>query len=243
MLIHDMEPPFIAKLQSAGPLPSADKTLLLDLFKNTVSLRPRRDLVREGEKPDRVHLMIEGWACRYKLLSDGSRQITAFLIPGDFCDTHITIFDEMDHSISSLTDCKVAEVSREAMAELTDRPAIARALWWASLVDEATLRAWIVNMGRREALVRIAHVICELHARLRNVGLGSEEAFELPLTQEELADALGLTAVHINRTLKELRVQQVMSFKRQNIIIEDMAALRRMADFDPNYLHLPRVHR
>lgn len=236
-------PPFIKKLQSAGELPQEDRALLLGAVGDTLKLKARRDLIREGERPDRVHIMIEGWACRYKVLPNGSRQITALLIPGDICDTHITIFDEMDHSIGTLTDCEVALVSRQAMSELTNRPAIACAFWWASLVDEAILRSWIVNMGRREAPVRIAHLMCELQARLRNVGMGCDEATEIPLTQEELGDALGITAVHVSRSLKHLAAQGVLTFRRQQLVIQDLGALQRLAEFDPNYLHLPRAAR
>jgi CRP-like cAMP-binding protein len=234
-----MDAAFLLKLQSAGRLNDGDRERLSKLCDDIRPFHARRDIIREGDRPDHVHLMIEGWSCRYKMLADGTRQITAFLVPGDFCDTQITIFDEMDHSIGSLTDCRVAFVPRALIAELTEQPAIARALWWASLVDEAVLRAWIVNMGRREAQDRIAHLICELHVRLRNVGLAPGNSFELPLTQEELSDALGLTSVHVNRTLKRLREDGLMTFRRQQIVITDVPALRKIADFDPNYLHLP----
>ena len=117
------------------------------------------------------------------MLRDGSRQITAFLVPGDFCDAHITLLDQMDHSIATLTECRVAFIARHKMLEIADHPRIARALWWASLVDEAVLRAWILNLGRRDAFERVGHLICELHARLSNVGLTLAGGFELPLTQ------------------------------------------------------------
>ena len=198
----------------------------------------RRDIIREGERPDHVHLMIEGWSCRYKVLPDGLRQITAFLIPGDFCDTHITLFEQMDHSIGSLTESRVAFISRAKMRELVDRPRIARALWWAGLVDEAILRSWIVNLGRRDSFERIGHLICEMHARLRNVGLAPDNNFQMPLTQEELGDALGLTTVHVSRMLKRLRTQNLVSFMRQQIVIDDIATLQSIVGFDPNYLHL-----
>ena len=138
--------------------------------------------------------MLSGWAARYKLLPDGTRQITAFLIPGDFCDLHVTILREMDHGILALSPATIAYIPHQAMQDLPlNRPALARALWWATLVDEAVLRAWIVTIGRRDAHEGVAHLLCELHARMRNVGLVEEGAFSLPLTQEELADALGLT--------------------------------------------------
>lgn len=233
-----MMSPFFAKLNSAGEMPEDDRALLEALLGDVRSFAPRRDVIREGDRPDHVHLMLEGWSCRYKILNEGTRQITAFLVPGDFCDTHITLFDEMDHSIGTLSDCRIAFIARDKMAEIIERPHIARALWWASLVDEAVLRAWIVNLGRRDAFERIGHLICEMHARLRNVGLAPEGAFELPLTQEELGDALGLTPIHISRMLKRLRDEKLLTFKNQRIVIADVARLRELVGFDPNYLHL-----
>ena len=238
MLSGGMLPPFMKKLESAGTFTDDDRTLLLTLCEGTRTVPMRCDLISEGERPDRVHLMIRGWACRYKLLPDGSRQITALLLPGDFCDTHIMLLGEMDHTIATLTESEVAVIPHDAMRALTDRPRIARAMWWASLVDEAVLRAWIVNLGRREAFDRVAHLVCEVHARLHHVGLAPKDAFDLPLTQEDLADALGLTEVHVSRTLRRLREDGLMTFRRGEIVVTDMPRLRELAQFDPNYLHL-----
>jgi CRP-like cAMP-binding protein len=233
-----MDHPLIRKLQSVGNLTPDDLKLLADLTEDVRDFGARRDIIREGEKPDHVHLMLEGWSCRYQVLPNGGKQITAFLLPGDFCDVHITMFGEMDHSIGALGAAKVAFISRELMLAMTERPSIARALWWASLVDEATLRAWIVNFGRRDSFERVAHLICELYVRLHNVGLADENTFDLPLTQEDLSDALGLTTVHVNRILKRLREQGMMTFKRQQISILDVRKLQAAAGFDPSYLHL-----
>jgi len=233
-----MPHPLVRKLQSVGNLAKADLDLLEALVSDVRDFGARRDIIREGEKPDHVHLMLEGWSCRYQVLPDGSKQITAFLLPGDFCDVHVTMLGEMDHSIGALNAARVAFISRDVMRELIERPAIARALWWASLVDEAVLRAWIVNFGRRDSFERVAHLICELDARLQNVGLAAENEFDLPLTQEDLSDALGLTPVHISRVLKRLREEEMMTFKRQQISILDIRKLRAIAGFDPSYLHL-----
>lgn len=235
---------YIAKFESAGKqtsdLSADDHVLLLTLCDDVRSVPARHDIIREGERPEYVNLIIEGWACRAKVLRDGSRQITAFLLPGDFCDAHVTLFGAMDHNITALTDCKVAFVPRAKMDELSERPRLARALWWASLVDEAVLRAWIVNLGRRDAFDRIGNLICELHRRLANVGLTIDGEFEMPLTQEELADALGLTSVHINRTLKRLREEGLLTLRHKRLVILDVPRLQRIVGFDPNYLHLPK---
>jgi CRP-like cAMP-binding protein len=201
-------------------------------------MEARRNIIREGDRPDHVHLMVEGWAARYKLLPDGARQITAFLIPGDFCDLHVTILGEMDHSIATLTKSKVAFVPRATMSELTDRPCIAKGFWWATLVDEAVLRSWVVNIGRRGAFEAVGHLFCELYVRMRNVGLTSGQRFELPLTQEEIADALGLTSVHVNRVLQRMRADGLIVLKSGALEILDYPALQEAAGFNPNYLHI-----
>jgi CRP-like cAMP-binding protein len=230
--------PLLRKLETLGALPPEDRALLEGLVADVRDFSVRRDIIRVGERPDHVHLMLEGWSCRYQVLPNGGRQITAFLVPGDFCDVHITMLGQMDHSIGALSQSRVAFISRAVMLRLADRPAIAKAMWWASLVDEGVLRAWIVNLGRRDAFDRVAHLICELYARLRNVGLAEAGAFELPLTQEELSDALGLTSAHIGRVLKRLHSEGLMTFKRQQIVIADIDELRRASGFDAGYLHL-----
>ena len=218
--------------------------MLLKLGRDVRTLEPRHSIIRAGDRPNHVHLMIKGWACWDQVLDDGTRQITAFMIPGDFCDTHITLLAEMDHDINTLTEAQVAYIPRDVMIELTNRPAIAKAMWWASLVDEAVLRAWIVNLGRRHALERIAHLICELHARLVNVGMGGSDRFELPLTRTVLAVALGLTNVHVNRVLRTLREDGLVMSDNDRVVVVDITALQELAGFDPNYLHLrPRTTR
>jgi CRP-like cAMP-binding protein len=181
---------------------------------------------------------VEGWAARYKLLPDGARQITAFLIPGDFCDLHVTILGEMDHGITTLTRSRVAFVPRARIEELTERPSLVKAFWWSTLVDEAILRAWIVNVGRRDAFEAVGHLICELYVRMKNIGLVDGRRFDLPLTQEEIGDALGLTSVHVNRVLQRLRSEDLISFRQGLLTIHDYPALEKASGFNPNYLHI-----
>jgi CRP-like cAMP-binding protein len=219
-------------------LPAEDVEALIALCDDARDMSARRNIIREGDRPDHVHLMVEGWAARYKLLPDGARQITAFLIPGDFCDLHVTILGEMDHSIATLTRARVAYIARGRMAALTERPRVARAFWWATLVDEAVLRAWLVNVGRRDAFEAIGHLMCELYLRMKNVGLAADHRFVLPLTQEELADALGLTPVHVNRVLQRMRSDGLINFKGGALEILDYRRLQAAAGFNPNYLHI-----
>jgi CRP-like cAMP-binding protein len=230
--------PLVTKLESVARLSEGDRIALAGLCDDPREMGARSIVIREGERPDHVHLMVEGWAARYKLLPDGSRQITAFLIPGDFCDFHITILREMDHSITTLTRAKVAYIPRLKLEAITERPSLVRAFWWATLVDEAVLRAWIVNVGRRDAFEAIGHLMCELYVRMRNVGLTSDHCFELPLTQEELGDALGLTPVHVNRVLQRMRADELISLKGGMLTIHDYRRLEAASGFNPNYLHI-----
>jgi len=178
---------------------------------------------------------------RYKLLPDGGRQIMAYLVPGDFCDLHVSILGEMDHGIGALSACEVAYISRRTVEDLTtNRPAITRALWWATLVDEGTLREWLVNMGRRPADQQMAHLFCELLVRLQSVGLATQTSYEFPLTQAELADTLGVSDVHVNRMLQQLRADGLITLQGKRLTIPDVERLHEFAGFDPNYLHLTK---
>ena len=229
---------FVRKLCGHAPLPSEDIDILEKVCANQRDVPARHDLILEGDKPGPVFIVLDGWACRYKLLPEGSRQITSFLMPGDCCDLHASVLERMEHSIATLTPARVAMVPRKQMEELIfTRPFITRAFWWTQLVDEDTLRAWIVSMGRRDSTQRVAHLMCELYVRARNIGLTVGDRFEVPLTQTALGDALGLTAVHVNRVLRKLRLSGAMTLGGGTLAISDIAALAAVAGFDDNYLH------
>ena len=230
--------PLITKLEKYAPLSDDDRDAIVEASRNTREIDANRDIISEGDRPDHVHLMLDGWAARYKIVPDGARQITAYLIPGDFCDLHVTILKRMDHGIFALTPATVAYIPHETMRRLTaSRPELTRALWWATLVDEGVLRSWIVNLGRRDAYQRIAHLMCEMHVRMKNVGLVEHDSFSLPLTQEEIADTMGLTAVHVNRMLRRLRDEGLIEIGGQKLTILDLGGLQRASGFDPSYLH------
>ena len=237
------EPPgfatFIARLEMREPLEQGDREAIRDLCGSVRQVFAHRDIISEGENPDHVHLILEGWAARYKILPDGGRQITAFLIPGDFCDAHVAILGRMDHGVIALTEARIAYIGREAFDALPLRSAkLARALWWSTLVDESVLRAWVVNVGARDAYSAVAHLLCELYCRMRNVGLAADHRFSLPITQEVIADALGLTPVHVNRVLQRLRGEDLIALSKGVLAILDAEALSRAAGFDPAYLHV-----
>jgi CRP-like cAMP-binding protein len=230
------------KLEAFGQLPEADRRLLDAATENVRSVGAHEDLISEGETPGNVHLILEGFACRYKILNGGQRHIVAYLIPGDFCDLHSFILKVMDHTVGTLSPCKVVGIPRHRVLEMTERPALARALWWAPLVDEATLREWLVNIGSRPAEQRVAHLLCEMLLRLRAVGLANGDAYELPITQNELADTLGMSGVHMNRVLMTLRSEKLIQLKSKTVTILDVEKLKAFSGFNPNYLHLADIN-
>jgi CRP-like cAMP-binding protein len=209
-----------------------------------VRIAARRDLIRQGATPLHVYLISKGWACRYKSLPDGRRQIVDFLIPGDLCDLNIYILSRIDHSIGAITALDVIEIPREQLESVTERhPQITRALWWQELVSKSCHREWIVNVGARSAMERLAHLLCEMFLRLESIGASDGRSCDFPLTQRDLADATGLTSVHVNRTLQRLRERSLISLEDRRLVIPDMAALKATGLFNPDYLHLDRLRR
>lgn len=233
--------PLIAKLATVADLRETDVEKLIALCVDERTVPAKQDILSEGERPDHVHVIIDGWAARYKTLRDGSRQIVAFLIPGDFCDLHVAILGHMDHGIVALTRCRVAYIPGAELDALTsEHTGLTKAFWWSTLVDEGVLREWILNVGRRDAYERVAHLLCEMHARMKMVGLVEDGRLALPLTQDQLADTTGLTPVHVNRTLQRLRKENLIEIGKGILTILDVDALRDAAGFNGNYLHIKR---
>jgi CRP-like cAMP-binding protein len=186
-----------------------------------------------------VNLILEGWACRYKTLSDGRRQILAILLPGDFCDMKVYLLKEMDHNIAAITPLRVAQVTREKVEALVqDHPRVSQALSKTDLVDLAIQREWTLNVGQRSAYERIGHLLLELFYRLRVLGMTDGQSFDFPLTQSDIAEATGLTTVHVNRTLKELRSDGLLEVERRRVTILNIERLEDATMFNPAYLHL-----
>ncbi len=211
------------------------------MAKSVREVAARRDIIREGEKPRGVNLVLTGWACRYKQLPNGRRQLVALFIPGDLCDPHVFILKEMDHSIGALTHVTYAEIpGSEFEAMQAGSPQLTRAIWWNELVSVGVQREWTTNIGQRTAFERIAHLFCEVYARMRAAGLCSDGSCEFPLTQQDIADATGLTPVHVNRTIQDLRRQRLVELRSRTLTITNSEGLKDAAMFNPNYLHLER---
>ena len=231
--------PLIAKLSSGCLLDNDDRARLQEVTTRRRSVAARTDIISEGEAPSDVHLILEGFACRYKLMPGGRRAIMAILVPGDFCDLDVAILDQMDHNIGTLTPCTLVEIPRATVDELTAaHPNVAHALRWATLVDEATLREWLANMGQRPADRQLAHFLCELRLRLEVVGMAGRDGMHLPFTQEEIGDTLGISTVHVNRVLQHLREEGLVQMQGRDVRISDLERLEKFGEFDPGYLHL-----
>src|SRR3712207_954152 len=228
----------ISRLERHGPLSDEEKDVLREVTSRVRDYGPRQDIVREGDSPADSCLILEGFACRQNTLADGRRQITAVHIPGDFADLHSFLLGKMDDGVSAVTPCKVALVPHSALREITKNyPHLTRLLWFTTLVDGAVHREWMTGLGRLDARERVAHFFCELFLRLESVGRTQDHSYELPITQSELADAFGLSTVHMNRTLQDLRGEELISWQGKTLVIHDWERLQQVAQFDPVYLH------
>lgn len=229
----------VRKLERFEILGADDKAWLKRACEHAFSVAARTDLVREGDAPGGLFVILEGMACRLKLRSGGSRQITAYLIPGDFCDLDLALRPQMDHAISTLSSCRVVRLDFEAIHRLgSEASVIARAMRRSTLVDDATVREWLVNIGSRSAIQRIAHLFCELLVRFRAIGLAGGNSYELPVSQLDLAETTGLSTVHVNRTLQELKRLGLIEFRSRSLMIRDLPRLEALGEFDPGYLSL-----
>jgi len=232
----------LRQLERHSVLSAEDRQSLLALPYRLRRLDLGSYLVREGDEPTHCSVLISGYAFRQKLTGAGARQILAVCLPGDAVDLQNIFLDVSDHSVQLLTRCDVADVPREALQELAlTRPAIGTAIIAFTLVEASILREWVVNVGRRDARARVAHILCEFAVRLEARELATGEGFELPMTQEQLADATGLTPVHVNRVLMGLARDGLIERHRRSVAIPDWEALRRVAGFSELYLHLDQV--
>ena len=232
----------IRKFERRAKLSDSDREALLGLPYRMSTAEPGRYIVREGAATDHSVLVVSGMAFRHKISLAGARQILSFHIPGDFVDLEGSLLKVADHNVQALTRCELAFVPTVALKKLFDaHPQVALAMWIDTLIDASIFREWILNVGRRDARERIAHIFCELARRFEAAGMGSTEGYELPMTQEHLADAAGLTAVHVNRTLRAMDRDGLINRQRRFIFIPDWERSRDVAGFSELYLHLDQV--
>ena len=228
----------IRKLDRLAGLEAEDRETLAALPFRMGSARAGQLLVREGDETVDCYVLLGGYACRHKLAGDGGRQIVSFHVPGDILDIQHLLLPRADHNLEAITEIRFARIAAEALRRVArERPRIGEALWRDTLIDASIFREWVLNVGRRDAKARIAHMLCEFAIRREAAGLGSPERFELPMTQNHIADATGLTPIHVNRSLRALSDEGVIARDRRQVEILDWERMRRVADFDPMYLH------
>ena len=229
----------IRKLETVAALSDLEKEAIATLPLRLKAFEANSDLTSEGETPSECCLVLEGLVCRYKLLGAGQRQIMSLHLPGDIPDLQSLHLVVMDHTLGALTAGRAAYMPHAAVRDLTDRfPNITAAFWRETLIDASVTREWLAGVGRRSARQRIAHLICEVFVRSRALHLSEAHHFELPVTQAELGDALGLSTVHVNRILQDLRREELITWRGKSIVVRDWDRLQLSGDFEPAYLHL-----
>ncbi|ANY83586.1 Crp/Fnr family transcriptional regulator (plasmid) [Microvirga ossetica] len=238
---HSPQTLMIRKLDSIFPLSDEEKRVLQDLPVQVQALKADHDIVRIGDRPSHSCLLLEGFTCVYKLTSDGKRQIMAIHVPGDTPDLQSLHLKVMDNSVATICPCTVGFIRHDDLRRVCERyPRIAAAFWRETLVDASIFRERLLNVGRREAYTRMAHLLCEFRVKLKAVGLTEDDTFDLPLTQVKLADVIGTSTVHVNRVLQALRTNGLIQTRGTQVTIPDWERLKEAGEFDPLYLHLER---
>ena len=231
--------PLILRLSMSTLLSKAESQAISALPVNVKAYKSGQELAREGDRPTQSCLMLEGLACRSKVVGDGQRQIFSFHIPGDVPDLQSLYMDFMDHDLVTISSSRVAFISHVSLRELmVNHPRLIGALWRETLIDAAIFREWMVGMGQRSGIARIAHLLCEMMVRLKTIGLMEGMSVRLPITQEQIGDAIGLSPVHVSRVFKELRAQRLIRTEGRTITVRDWDGLVETGEFDPDYLHL-----
>ena len=229
----------IRKLAVFDHLPDAELQALATAPIRTALVRADQDLVEQSDPDTECCLLLDGFGARYNVLAGGQRQITAFHLGGDFVNLDSLLLDPVDHSVLALTNCLCGFVRHSYLREISERhPHLGRLLWLNTLVDSATHRQWLVAMGRRSSRDHLAHLLCEFYLRLEAVGLASDHKFILPITQADVGDAMGISFVHVNRVLRELRDADLVTWQQGVVTITDWQGLLTISEFDASYLNL-----
>lgn len=229
----------LMKLRARDAVSLEEEEVVRGLVSETQDIAGKVTIIRAEQRLTTSTMLLDGWMCRYKDLTNGQRQITELHVPGDFVDLHSFTLKRLDHNIMALTPCRIGVVPHERLRAMSEAHAhLTRLYWFTTNIDAAIHREWELCLGRRSAIGRIAHILCEMRARLDLVGLTDESRFAFPLTQLELSEATGLTPVHVNRMLKELREREIAEIRHGDARVYDQSALEALADFNPTYLYL-----
>jgi CRP-like cAMP-binding protein len=219
--------------------PAEQELLEAAITKSVREIPAGKDLIHEGDPPRSIKVVLDGWVMRYKDLPNGHRQILALMIPGDICDANAFILEHMDHSLGAVTNVHYAEICQHDFeALMASSPKITRALWRSELVTVSIQREWTLNLGQRHAMQKIAHLFCEMFTRLRRLNLTNEDSCEFPLTQIQIAEATGLTPVHVNRMLQDMRTAGLIELRGRRLFLRDRPGLEKLAMFQSAYLHI-----
>lgn len=234
----------LKKLRARDDVSAEEEQVIRSLPSQIVEVPADRTVIRRGEEIQQSTLLLDGWMARAKDLPDGQRQLVELHVAGDFTDLHGFTLKCLDHDIITLSRCRVAFVPHERLKTVTERyPHLTRLFWFSTNLDAAIQREWTLSLGRRSALERMAHLFCELNIRLGIGGLADGNSYEFPLTQMELSECLGLTTVHVNRTLQELRRMGLVEVENRRVRILDVERLKDAAQFDDTYLYLDKQPR
>ena len=234
----------LRKLRARDDISAEEEKAVRGLVSQVIEVPQDKTVVRHGEELQHSLLLLSGWLGRAKDLPTGQRQIAELHVAGDFADLHGFTLKRLDHDVISLSRCRIAMVPHTRLTEITERfPHLARVFWLMTNIDASIQREWTLSLGQRAAISRMAQLFCELNVRLELAGLATNDCYDLPLTQVELGECLGLTSVHVNRTLQELRRQELVEFQGGRLVIRDLEALKSVAQFDPAYLYLDKQPR
>ena len=234
----DMPDPLIRRLRVLTSLSEAELKQIEDASTPASDVAVHADIVPEGHGTGHLHVLAEGWACRYKLLPDGRRQICALVLPGDLCDIDGYLLRHLHYGVATLTPCRVAAIPHATLRSMIDRePAIRDVFWWLTFLENSVSTQWTVCLGRMSTQERLAHLLCEIADRLGTAGMIAGATMPFPLTQEELADVLGVSPVHVNRTLQELRAAGLITLEGRQLVIHDRHGLAEIGCFSTSYLH------
>ncbi|GHB34164.1 Crp/Fnr family transcriptional regulator [Salinicola rhizosphaerae] len=231
--------PCFHRLDNFTSLAAEEKEAFQSALKRHRQVARGEHLLSAGSEPRAIHVILQGWASRYKLLDNGQQHIVAYLMPGDICDVHITLLKRMDHSVRAETAMRVGVIGQDALDRLLrEHPRLARALYWSMMVDESIAREWLINQAGRSAEERIAHLFCELLVRSRASGLADDNVFQFPMSQTKIGEAMGMTSVHANRVMQSLRRRGLIETGRKSIRILNWPAIQAFSGFTDDYLHL-----
>jgi CRP-like cAMP-binding protein len=234
----------LEKLRARDNISPEEEQAVRGLVAEVVVVDADRTVIRHGEELQQSLLLLSGWLARAMDLPSGQRQIAELHVPGDFADLHSFTLKRLDHDVIALTRCRLGLVPHQRLTEITERfPHLTRVLWLMTNIDAAIQRNWTLSLGQRLAISRMAHLLCELNVRLAVVGLSQNNSYDFPLTQVELGESLGLTSVHVNRTLQELRRRGLLDLENRRVSIHDLEGLESVAQFDPAYLYVGKVAR